>query len=126
LALQNAGVNGFIEKRKGITVPNEPKPQPQWQKSVSPVADPLAAYAGRPIISGAVSNRKYIGRVIVELWELVPQSGQTSPVVIDDVDGIAISADATPSATASGDHATLLDRVAAALPQRVAKGNPFR
>ncbi len=99
---------------------------PHWEKQVSSAPDPLAAFRGKPVISGGGANRKYIGRVIVELWELVPQSGQTSPVVIDDVDGIAIRADATPSATASGDHAALLDRVAAALPQRIAKGNPFR
>lgn len=119
-------MNVFLEDRKGTTVPNEPKPQPQWQKSVSSTADPLASYVGRPIISEGGANRKYIGRVIVELWEPVPQSGANNSIVINDVNSMAISADAAPSATANGDHATLLDRVAAALPQRVAKGNPFR
>lgn len=99
---------------KGMIMPQQP---PQWQKTVSSTKDPLVSYIGKPVISDAGPNQKYIGRVIVELWELVPQNGQTTPVVVNDVDGIAVSTDATAS---GGHHAELLDRVVAALPQRVA------
>jgi hypothetical protein len=83
-----------------------------WSSQQSTVPDPLKGYQRVPIISGGGPNSKYLGRVIIELWQ---EDGAS-----DDSKMIAISADAV-----DGKHAQLLPRIAAALAQRMTRGNPL-
>jgi hypothetical protein len=83
-----------------------------WTVEVTQVDDPLAGYRKQPIISRGGPNASYVGCVIIEFWE--------DATAHDDGDRLAISADAV-----DGNHAQLLDRIAAALPLRLRKGNPF-
>ena len=78
------------------------------QEARSGRTDPLQGYYGRPLTSGLPSH-KYIGRVIVELWE--PPSG------VNDANGLTFRF----SAAGGIKPADVLKRVAAALPQRLAK-----
>lgn len=71
-----------------------------WQMQTGPADDPLLPYRGRPVISAG----KYIGRVVIELWE-----SESGPV--NDVNGLAFTSD-----TVQGDQHTLLQRVADAFP----------
>ncbi len=41
----------------------------EWQQSTNQHADPLSAYHNLPIVSEPGPNQKYIGRVIIELYE---------------------------------------------------------
>ena len=80
----------------------------QWKGSVSKVADPLEGFQGQPIVSLVGPNQRYLGRVVVELYE-TPNSS--------DVNQLAFTIDA-----ANGvDSSDLLKRIAAALSLRVAK-----
>lgn len=87
-------------------------PTRTWQSGTFEADDPLANYRKKPIISQGGPNATYVGRIIIELWEEGPAT--------DDAQKIAISADA-----ADGNHAKLLARIAASLPRRLEKGNPF-
>jgi hypothetical protein len=78
-----------------------------WQMQTGPADDPLLPYRGRPVISAGSAGR-YIGRVVIELWE-----SESEP---NDVNGLAFTTD-----TVQGDQQTLLQRVAAALPARLAR-----
>lgn len=76
-------------------------------ESPGPAIDPLHGYHGKPIVSDAVPGESYVGRVIVELWD-VPGRGDES--------NLAISVDAV-----DRDQPQLLQRVAAALPRRLTR-----
>ena len=78
--------------------------------------DPLEGYHGKPIISGGGSHDRYIGRVILELWER-PRGADPG---VNDVNYFSMTSDAT-----DGDAAGLLRRLADALPVRVARDHPF-
>jgi hypothetical protein len=86
-------------------------PSGTWESETSPVDDPLQNYQKRPIISEAVPNTTYVGRVIIELWE-----DGSSP----DDKMIAMTAEAV-----NGRHPQLLDRIAAALAKAMQRGNPL-
>jgi hypothetical protein len=49
-----------------------------WGSKLSKTDNPLAAHAGKPFYSGGGSEDRYLGRVIIELWEV---KGPTGPVV---------------------------------------------
>ncbi len=84
-----------------------------WKAEISEVDDPLVGYHKKPIISLASSpNAKYLGRVIVELWD---NTGAR-----DDADALTISAGAM-----DGKHGKLLARIAEALLVRVQRSHPF-
>jgi hypothetical protein len=82
-----------------------------WQKTAIAGNDHLANYQGKPIL-GQRANKRYVGRVVVELWE----TGQP----VDDSQQIVFTADAT-----DGNHGALLRRIASALLKRVQKGPTF-
>jgi len=71
------------------------------------VPDPFAGFSGKPMFSGGGPTATYVGRVVIELWE--------SPNMTDE-QTMAITTDTTGSV----DWKTLLQRVAAALPARIA------
>jgi hypothetical protein len=79
----------------------------------SDVDDLLKDHRKRPIISDGGPKAKFVGRVIIEMWE------DDSP--LDDGNKIAI----VPNAM-DGKHAQFLERVAAALALHMQRGNPFR
>jgi hypothetical protein len=78
----------------------------EWSKSDSSVADPLAQYAHKPMLAAAGKGAKYLGRVIIEVWE----TGNAT----DDSQRLTFSSEAV-----DGNHEALLTRVAAGLPKRV-------
>lgn len=82
--------------------------EPTTRITVESVPDPLADYHGKPLISQASPRCKYLGRIIVELWE---QPG------FSDAQSIALSVQGTESVGT----AELLQRIAEALPIRAAK-----
>jgi hypothetical protein len=96
--------------QKKIVVGN--KPQRTAEGSSQSTGDPLASYEGKPILGQHGSSQRYVGRVVVELWE-TEQS-------VDDSQRIVFTADA-----ADGNHSALLRRVAPALLKRVQKGPTF-
>jgi hypothetical protein len=84
----------------------------QWEKRVSTAPDPLKDFRKKPIISGGGPKAKYLGRVIVELWD----TGEGR----DDSYNIAYS-----SAPVDGKYTELVKRVATALVERVRRDRPF-
>jgi hypothetical protein len=79
----------------------------EWKKQeTTRMGDPLSGYQGRPILGQQGPNAKYLGRVIVELWE----TNSTT----NDSNNIAVSAGAVDE-----DNATFIERIAAALSERV-------
>jgi hypothetical protein len=81
-----------------------------WTRSSGPSdpsAEPLAQFAGKPVLA-AQPGAKYVGRVVVEVWD----TGRSS----DQSHGLAFSSEAV-----DGNHGALLKRVAAGLSARVAK-----
>ena len=79
-----------------------------WESKASHVDDPLAEYAGRPIVSGPATPGKYLGRVVVELWENTSHAGTP-------IDAVTMSLD--PAAEIA--NVDLLRRAAARLPDVV-------
>jgi len=75
--------------------------------AVSIAPDAFAGMYHRPILGGGKGTATYVGRVVVELLE--------SPTARSDAHQLALS-----SGAVDGDHATLIERVAAALPRRLA------
>lgn len=84
----------------------------QWVKSILVAGAAQSIDAKGPIISAAGSKDKYLGRVVIEFYEI---DGAQS-----DADGIAYSVEAL-----DGNHARLSNRVAAAFAARIAKA-PLR
>lgn len=85
----------------------------QWSGQVGKATNPLNGFEGKPIISQA-GQTKYLGRVVIELWE--------SP---DPSDSLGAKGLAYVSDAATGvDWRDLLRRVAAALPSRIARDHP--
>lgn len=82
--------------------------QPQ-EKAVKSFSDPLAEYHGKPLVGVSSSHSRYLGRVVVELYE--------SPLHDSASDGLVFSADL--GLNVGIDYNELLRRVAAALPRRV-------
>ena len=72
--------------------------------------DPLAAYYGKPLISGASTHVRYLGRVVIELYE---SEGATDEM------GLAYSID--PASDGGLDAATLAKRISEAFFTRVPK-----
>ncbi len=72
--------------------------------------DPLAAHYGKPLISGASTHARYLGRVVIELYE---SEGATDEM------GLAYSID--PASDAGLDAATLAKRISEAFVTRVPK-----
>ena len=72
--------------------------------------DPLAAYYGKPLISGASTHVRYLGRVMIELYE---SEGATDEM------GLAYSIDLASDARL--DAATLAKRISEAFVARVPK-----
>ncbi len=83
----------------------------QWVESILVAGAARSIDAKGPIISAAGPKDKYLGRVVIEFYEI---DGAQS-----DADGIAYSVDAL-----DGNHARLASRVAAAFATRVAKAPP--
>lgn len=82
-----------------------------WKKSTGASGasvEPLASFAGKPILASQGSGSKYIGRVVVEVWD--------TGTSIDPSYGLSFSSDAV-----DGNQKALLRRVAAGLSARVAK-----
>jgi len=76
------------------------------------VHDPLKGFYGKPIVGEEIpGENRYLGRIIVELYE--------SPLISSDANGLAFTTD--PAHQAGISAAELLERIAAALPVRVAK-----
>lgn len=84
-------------------------PSHDWKASTGPVADPLAPFHRKPVMSSGGPNASYLGRVVIEMWDF--------PEARDDSDRIAVSSDAM-----DDKHADLLARVAKALPSIVQRG----
>ncbi len=82
------------------------------QSSTSSYAatDPLAGLHSQPIISNGGADSTFAGRVIIELWQ---KAGRA------DASGLAYVVEAI-----DGNHASLLNRVATALPLRLADNSP--
>lgn len=79
----------------------------KWQKQeINQSGDPLSGYQGKPILGQQGPNARYLGRVIVELWEIKDAK--------NDSYNIAIS-----SGAVDRDNATLIERIAVALSARV-------
>ncbi len=79
----------------------------EWkQQETNQTGDPLSGYQGRPILGQQGPNARYLGRVIVELWE--------TQNTMNDSYNIAIS-----SGAVDEDNATLIERIAGALVTRV-------
>lgn len=72
--------------------------------------NPLAGTGGKPLIGKESPGHRYVGRVIVELYE--------GPDIRSDADGLVMII--SPSLTSSLSQQDLLKRIAAALPGRVA------
>ncbi len=108
MSSENAQGNPGWQKK--IVVGNEP--QRTADGSSQSTVDPLASYQGNPILGQHGSGQRYVGRVVVELWE----TGQPE----DDSQRIIFTADA-----ADGNHGALLRRVAPALLKRAQKGPTF-
>ena len=72
--------------------------------------DPLAAYYGKPLISGASTHARYLGRVVIELYE---SEGATDEM------GLAYSIDLASDAGLGA--ATLAKRISEAFVTRVPK-----
>jgi len=76
------------------------------------VHDPLKGFYGKPIVSEEIpGENRYLGRIIVELYE--------APDISSDANGLAFTTD--PAHQAGISAADLLERIAAALPVRIAK-----
>lgn len=82
-----------------------------WTQSVGPVDDPLEHHRQRPVISVGAPGAKYLGRVVIELWD----DGTGA-----DVRNLAFGIDAI------GDSAELLTRVVAAFPARASSAPGVR
>jgi hypothetical protein len=80
----------------------------RWESKASYVDDPLAEYAGRPIVSGPATPGNYLGRVVVELWEQTSRAGTP-------IDAVSTSMDPAAEIT----NVDLLRRAAARLPDVV-------
>jgi hypothetical protein len=82
-----------------------------WTKtsgSSDQAADPLAGFAGKPILAAQSAGATYLGRVVIEVWD----TGRSH----DPSFGLTFSSDAV-----DGNHRNLLRHVANGLPTRVAK-----
>lgn len=90
----------------------------EWEAKISGrVADPLQSHNGKPMISGLGSDSRYIGRVVIELWESPETTASaTSPAAID-ASHLGLLID--PVGQVNGND--LMQRVAAALPLHVQK-----
>ena len=75
------------------------------------MAGPLAGWGGKPILGIESDEQRYVGRIVIELYE---GSGITS-----DANGLVFSV--SPALRANISQHELLKRFAAALPARVAK-----
>lgn len=74
--------------------------------------DPLENFYGKPLISQELSGTKYLGRLVIELYESPGAS---------DADGLAYTID--PAHNVNIDEKTLLKRIVDALPLRVARSS---
>lgn len=73
------------------------------------MAHPLTGTAGKPLISKETSDTRFVGRVIIELYE--------GPHIESDADGFALVI--SPAIGSGISQHELLKRIAAALPARV-------
>lgn len=73
------------------------------------MSGPLAGFGGKPILSKETPDRRFIGRIIVELYE-----GPNTP---SDAHGLVLSISPARGSNISQDD--LLKRIATALPVRV-------
>jgi hypothetical protein len=90
----------------------------KWEAKISgQVADPFQSYHGKPMISGSGSGSRYIGRVVIELWESPDTTtSATSPAAVD-ASHLGLLID--PVGQVNGND--LMQRVASALPLHVEK-----
>lgn len=83
-----------------------------WTKSIfNRRRDPLEAYYGRPLIGTPGAETRYVGRVVVELWQGQSRERGASEDVaftIDPAEG-----------GGSAERAALFQRIAAVLPTRI-------
>lgn len=86
-----------------------------WKSEISKVSQPSQETEGKPLISGAGPDDRYVGRVIIEVWDSPHSRHPTG------ADYLAFVVDPAHD-TANRDAAIqqLLQRVATALPARVA------
>ncbi|MHB8600243.1 MAG: hypothetical protein ACYDER_25960 [Ktedonobacteraceae bacterium] len=75
------------------------------------MAGPLAGWGGKPLLDKESDGHRFVGRLIIELYE--------GPDVTSDANGLVFSV--SPSIEATISQHELLKRFAAALPARVAK-----
>jgi hypothetical protein len=74
-------------------------------------AGPLANWEGKPFVGRADSDKTYVGRIIVELYE--------GPHITSDANGLVLNV--SPAIDSTITHEALLKRVAAAFPARAEK-----
>lgn len=86
-----------------------------WKSEISKVTHPLQGTEGKPLISEAGPDDRYVGRVIVEVWDSPHSRHPTG------ADHLAYVVDPAHDATNQGGAMQqLLQRVATALPARLA------
>jgi hypothetical protein len=81
------------------------------------MSGPLAGTGGKPLLGREGSDKRYVGRVIIELYE--------GPHIASDMDGLVMSI--SPAIGSNLSQQELLSRIAVALPSRAAsraKANP--
>lgn len=90
----------------------------EWQVTeTAGMPDPLADFHHRPIISAGGKGMVYVGRIIIELWDIAESARDSA----GDSYSIAVSADAH-----DGDAEALAKRVASAFPERMKRDNLFK
>lgn len=80
-----------------------------WTKQILQADGPRSLDAKGPIISAAGSNDRYLGRVVIEFYEVAGAK--------NDAEGVAYAVEAV-----NGDHKGLARRVAAAFVARLLNG----
>ncbi len=93
---------------KGTVAQTDEQPG-NWNKQILQAREPRILDAKVPIISAAGPNDKYLGRVVIEFYEI---AGAKS-----DAEGVAYTVEAV-----NGDHKALARRVAAAFVARLLNG----
>jgi len=81
---------------------------------------PLLPYQGKPFVGFSRPGFRYVGRLVVELFEYTDPTDPSKASPAGDANSIAMQCDAV-----DGDYAEVTRRIAAALPIRVARDKPF-
>jgi len=76
--------------------------------------DSFADVHGVPMFSGGRPHDHYLGRVVIELWDVTNGGRQGEPQALVDAAGLCIVTEATAEGLVSNDE--LLERVGACLP----------